>query len=282
MTTRSALLGTASTLACLAAVAGPARGDMVTLTTSVDNTLIEDPAGGYSEGAGYNFYAGRVGSNGGGTLRRGVIKFDCSAIPPGSNIQLVTLKLYCSKAGSTAAYTVTLKRLAASFGEGASFAFGGAGANSEPGDATWLHRFYPNVLWTTPGGDFSSTVSASKSVSTANAWYSWSSTPTLVADVQSWVNAPTANFGWIVQGNETTLQSVKRFDTKEAGVATRPQLVIVYTPPVFGDLTSDSKVNASDLAVLLGQWGGPGSADLNTSGLVDGADLALMLGAWTG
>jgi hypothetical protein len=39
-------------------------------------------------------------------------------------------------------------------------------------------------------------------------------------------------------------------------------------------------VNAADLAILLGQWGGPGSADLNGDGTVSAADLAILLGSW--
>jgi hypothetical protein len=41
-------------------------------------------------------------------------------------------------------------------------------------------------------------------------------------------------------------------------------------------------VSGADLAVLLGQWGGPGSADFDDNGVVDGADLAVLLGAWNG
>lgn len=47
-----------------------------------------------------------------------------------------------------------------------------------------------------------------------------------------------------------------------------------------GDLNGDGTVNAADLAILLGQWGGPGSADLNGDGTVSAADLAILLGAW--
>jgi hypothetical protein len=50
---------------------------------------------------------------------------------------------------------------------------------------------------------------------------------------------------------------------------------------VPGDLDGNGVVDAADLAVLLGQWGGPGSADLDGSGTVDAADLAVLLGAWT-
>ncbi len=47
-----------------------------------------------------------------------------------------------------------------------------------------------------------------------------------------------------------------------------------------GDLNDDGVVDAADLAGLLGQWGGPGSADFDASGTVDAADLAQLLGAW--
>jgi hypothetical protein len=56
----------------------------------------------------------------------------------------------------------------------------------------------------------------------------------------------------------------------------------VYTPGNRYDLTGDNKVNAADLAILLGAWGGTGAADVSGDGIVNGADLALLLGAWTG
>jgi len=40
-------------------------------------------------------------------------------------------------------------------------------------------------------------------------------------------------------------------------------------------------VNGSDLAILLNQWGGAGSADLDGDGLVGGGDLAILLNAWS-
>ncbi|MDZ4753788.1 MAG: hypothetical protein SGJ11_04755 [Phycisphaerae bacterium] len=49
----------------------------------------------------------------------------------------------------------------------------------------------------------------------------------------------------------------------------------------LGDLNCDGSVNAADLAILLGSWGGAATAaDINCSGVVDAADLALLLGAW--
>lgn len=48
------------------------------------------------------------------------------------------------------------------------------------------------------------------------------------------------------------------------------------------DLDGNGTVDAADLAILLGQWGGAGVADLDVSGTVDGADLAVLLGGWGG
>jgi hypothetical protein len=271
-------------LAALAvALARIAQADSITLTTSQDNTLIEAPNGAFSHGASYNFYSGRVGTNGEGTKRRGAIQFDLSVIPAGSTVTSVSLQLYCSGAGLSNAFPISLKRMTTSWGEGDSFAFGGGGAISEPGDATWLHRFYPNIFWTTPGGDFVSTISATRNVG-GTGWYTWTSTANLVADVQGWINNPSSNNGWVVQGNETTLKSVKKFDTHEIpGGATAPKLTVVYSPPapILGDLNGDGEVDAADLAILLGAWGGSGSADLNASGSVDAEDLAILLGAWS-
>jgi Glucose / Sorbosone dehydrogenase len=47
------------------------------------------------------------------------------------------------------------------------------------------------------------------------------------------------------------------------------------------DLDANGTVNSTDLAILLGAWGGSGIADLNGSGMVDSTDLAILLGAWS-
>ncbi len=74
------------------------------------------------------------------------------------------------------------------------------------------------------GGDFSATVSASQSVGPLG-YYTWNSVQ-MVADVQSWVNNPSSNFGWLVLGDESDLGSAKRFDTRES--ASPPVLTIEY------------------------------------------------------
>lgn len=46
------------------------------------------------------------------------------------------------------------------------------------------------------------------------------------------------------------------------------------------DLDDDGVVSASDLAILLANWGNGSSGDVDGSGLVDAADLTLMLAMW--
>jgi hypothetical protein len=50
-------------------------------------------------------------------------------------------------------------------------------------------------------------------------------------------------------------------------------------PPCPADLDGDGQVGASDLAALLGSWGGGGPADFDGGG-VGASDLAALLGSW--
>ena len=48
---------------------------------------------------------------------------------------------------------------------------------------------------------------------------------------------------------------------------------------ILGDLNGDGVVDARDLSILLGDWGGS-TYDLNGDGIVSANDLAILLGAW--
>ena len=53
------------------------------------------------------------------------------------------------------------------------------------------------------------------------------------------------------------------------------------SPPCAGDLNGSGTVDAADLAMLLGGWGGANpTLDLNHDGVVNAADLATVLSAW--
>jgi hypothetical protein len=124
---------------------------------------------------------------------------------------------------------ISLHRLLADWGEGASDAPGGegAGGQTQPGDATWAHRFFDTVDWTTGGGDFEALPSAALSVGGLGS-YAWSS-PALVADVQQWLDDPASNFGWIITGEEGSSGTAKRFDSKDnPDELVRPMLTIQY------------------------------------------------------
>ncbi|MDI9404516.1 MAG: hypothetical protein QM516_11650 [Limnohabitans sp.] len=47
------------------------------------------------------------------------------------------------------------------------------------------------------------------------------------------------------------------------------------------DLNNDGTVDATDLAILLGNWGEPGVSDINGNGFTDGQDLSFLLNAWS-
>jgi hypothetical protein len=54
----------------------------------------------------------------------------------------------------------------------------------------------------------------------------------------------------------------------------------VQVVPCPADVDGNGSVDASDLALLLGQWGTMGSADIDGSGIVDAGDLAQVLSSW--
>jgi len=210
-------------------LAGSAGASVVTITPALDNTLYEDPLGLISNGQGEYMFVGETAQ---ANSRRGVLSFNVAgSIPAGSTINSVSLQMNCSRS-TTSSRTINLHRLNASWGEGNSNAGepGGNGAPPETGDATWLHRFYPDVLWTNPGGDFAGAISSSTSVGGAGL-YTWPTSSTMVADVQAWLNSPAQNFGWLLRGPENGSTSAKRLDTSEnINPALRPQLTIDYTP----------------------------------------------------
>ena len=217
-----------------------AQGAVVSFGAMKDNTLFGSTTGALSNGAGQYMFVGKTAQSASPTnLRRALIQFDVAGnVPAGSIITGVEMTLYFSTGQQT--NIVSMHRLLASWGEGTSDATctggnEGCGANASNGDATWLHRFKsPAQLWTTPGGDFNPTPSASLLVgSQFTNDYHWLSTPALVADVQGWLNDPSSNNGWLLLGEENSQgASAKRFNTREnPDASTRPVLTITYTIP---------------------------------------------------
>jgi hypothetical protein len=211
-------------------VVGSAIAESTTALAAVrNNTLIESTDGKLSNGQGPGIFVGRTGQPA-GSIRRGLIAFDVSPIPAGSKIvsAKLTMNLRLS-AGTGRPSLVTVHRVLAGWGEGASKSEGGRGATAESGDATWLYSLYPDQRWAHPGGDYAADESAAQTVGDVGT-YEWSGAK-LAADIQGWLRSPKSNFGWILLGDESQAATAKVFDSRHSSVegAHAPQLTVTYT-----------------------------------------------------
>ncbi|MBP0016639.1 MAG: DNRLRE domain-containing protein [Cyanobacteria bacterium SBLK] len=190
-----------------------------------DNTLIESVAGNLSNGRGEVFFVGRTNQPE-NSLRRGAIAFDLTEIPVNAEISAVTLTLMVERSPG-GDFPIELHRILKNWGEGESYHRGGRGDRSSEGDVTWIHRFYNREMWSNLGGDFASRVSAVQTVGDIGV-YTWES-PTMLIDVQQWIDSPEENFGWLLLGDETTARSVKGFASRETqNFLAIPQLSVTY------------------------------------------------------
>ncbi|MHC4320131.1 MAG: multicopper oxidase domain-containing protein [Planctomycetota bacterium] len=238
---------TAARIACAASLllfAGLSHADTVVLQPSKDNTLYEpiqkDDLEDRSNGAGKTMFAGRtkdaLNASGQVAVRRAVLAFDIagSGIPAGSTIDSVTLDLRCTKAKLNTSFNFRLHELLSDWGEGTSNTGNsqqGRGDTPTTGDATWQHTFYDTQFWTTSGGDYDGTASATTLVG-GQGDYMWGSTSGMVADVQNWLDNPSQNFGWILVGDESQNETAKQFATREntdSGGTFKPVLTVNYT-----------------------------------------------------
>lgn len=270
-----------------------AAGDTVVLSPIQDTTLLQNGGGFVSNGSGAHFFVGRTDD---GFIRRGMIMFDIAgSVPAGAIIDSVTLRLRMTRTPA-GAETITLHPATADWGQGSSNAGSssdGSGAPSAPGDATWIHTFYASQFWQSAGGDFQPAASAARTVG-GNGFYVWGPTADMTADVQAWLDDPAHNFGWLIQGNEGTRRTTKRFATREHSNATfRPFLTVDFTlpPPPPGDTDADGDVDLIDFAKYLNCVTGPGAdgipascdpVDFDHDADVDNADLRCFLLVFTG
>ncbi|MBY0111504.1 MAG: DNRLRE domain-containing protein [Phycisphaerales bacterium] len=273
-----------SLLACSGALA-----DVVSLTPVADNTLYFNTAGNSSNGKGTAMFAGNNASL---TVspRRALVLFDvASAVPPAATVVGASLTL-TENGVNFDEYVCTIHRVTKSWGEGASVATGGQGGGgpAQSGDATWLFRFFPGSAWTNAGGDFNAGVSASLTVG-GGAAFTWTSAQ-LAADVKDMAANPSANFGWMVRGDESLPKTAKKFSTREDVAENRPTLTIRFFPTCLGDLNADTLVEDTDFVVFAGAYntldcadpsmpaGCP--ADLNFDGFVDDTDFVFFASAY--
>lgn len=272
----------AAAVVALLAAGGVRADDQVTLAAAKDNTLYEDATGAFSNGVGEHFVCGTTLT---GQQRRAVIEFDIeAAIPEGSTITGVTLRLNMSRTVALS-QVCSIFRVTREWGEGISHAPGeeGSGAPAVAPDATWLHAMFDTDFWAAPGGDFVATASAAIPVA-GNGPYTWGSTPEMVADVQSWLDDPSGNHGWIILGNESAPRTSKRWDSRENVVAAnRPALTVQFIAPCPIDYVRDGIIDFLDYLEFLNRYDSQDpSADLNGDGMVDFADYLEFLNLYDG
>jgi FtsP/CotA-like multicopper oxidase with cupredoxin domain len=251
----SALLAVAGIMAAL-----PALATVVNLSPAQDNMIVVE-SGTTSDGAGSWFIAGNNNQGTSGQSRRALVQFDLSGIPTTATITGISLTMTNDR-GKAGSQTISLYRVTASWGEGASNGDvdPGKGTAATTNDATWTHRLYPTTTWTTPGGDFASSASASTAVGNSGA-YAWTSAQ-MIADVQQWVSTPATNFGWILIGNEGAKATARRFHSR-TGV-TPPVLQVTYTTggTITGACctgTNCQELTAADCALAAGTYKGDGT-----------------------
>jgi hypothetical protein len=285
---RSLSVAAAGAAAC--APIPSALADTAALTPVADATLFEPPFKDLqrASGAGPDVY---VGKNNREKIRRALLRFDLSSIPPGSTITSVSLRVHVTRTSSGPA-DVGLYLCTSAWGEGASDSGepGGGGVEPEPGDATWAYTFWPDALWTAAGGDFLPDARAVASVTDAETDTTWESTAPLVADVQAWLDGTTANHGWLLHHvDEDAIGTSKRLASRENETPEfRPTLTVDYTPPgpvCIADFNNDGIVNSTDVSDFINQWfqdlvDGTFLTDWDHNGVVNSTDVSNFINDW--
>jgi hypothetical protein len=203
----------------------------IVITPSKDATLYETGDGSLANSLGIHLFSGTTN---GSQVRRALLAFDvASKIPPGSTITRASLTMHMTRtiAGTE---SMQLRRVLANWSEGTSNAGGardGIGAQSKTSDPTWIHASFPARSWSKAGGDFDPAADSTTDVSDFGN-YTWGTSASMVARVQSWVDQPATNFGWMLIGPESTARTAKMFDSRQIAVETnRPSLTVEFTRP---------------------------------------------------
>ncbi len=259
-----------------------AFGGTVELLPSKDNTLYQTVNGSLSNGAGVSIFSGRTAM---GPDRRAVLAFDLDGVVPAGHIVTgATLRLYMAQT-IVGATPISAHALLADWGEGTSNAMdgnGGGGTASQPGDATWIHTFFPDAFWENEGGDFVPDASATTTVGGLG-FYDWTS-DALLADVNAWLADPGSNFGWIMINNAGGVPTAKRFSSREEDEFFAPKLILdIEIDPCPTDLDGSGSTDSTDLNIVLSSFGCVGggcTGDIDGDGDTDSADLNALLAAF--
>ena len=166
---------------------------------------------------------------------RALVRFTLPALPAGAIITGATLTLTKTGGKTSPVTPMAVHRVTASWTEGT--------LSGNTGEASWTNRM-TGVPWTTPGGTFATSGSATANVST-NTTYNWNVT-TIVKD---WLDQGLVNNGFMVKAvTESGGDNAMEFSSSEA-LSGKPQLSITYTTITGCGLTCVPIANRPPLAV---------------------------------
>jgi hypothetical protein len=223
----------------LALLATPASAAVVTIIADIDTAI-------FAQSPDNNFGVSDLiaGTNAGGFANaRSLLKFNVSAsIPAGSTINSVTFRVgVIRQSNLPVSSSYQLHRLLKNWNEGVGGFDVNLGSPALPGETTWNSEFHGATLWAVPGGlaatDYVSAASGVGPVINAKQIYEIASTANLVADVQTWINTPATNNGWIfIASSEGVAGTARRFSSTEVpgfepAFALTPRIVVDYTAP---------------------------------------------------
>lgn len=232
---------------CLALSAIPVHADRAEIIPSADTTLIEAaPASNLGGACIVNSGTTKID-----TRNRGLFLFDLTGlIPSGAVVNSVEIILAVTGEPATGfiGANYTLHRMLTPWGEGNkgdpdcppdNGNAPGLGAVATDGEANWTHRFAGSPAggaqtWSAPGGaagiDYVAGASGDQLISgTGESPYYFFNTPELASDVQSWLNNPQSNFGWmLICDIEGDVGTARRFASREDPF-NPPMLVVDYT-----------------------------------------------------
>jgi len=166
-------------------------------------------------------------------IRRFLVKFDLSSIPPGSTINTASIQLFITSHqggfGWDVGRTYTANRVTTSWVEGTL-----NGVPPPPPGANW-NTVDGTTNWGTAGGDFTSAGAASQTVHPYLPWPDsmiWDVT----AIVKAWIEGGQPNYGFLIKDNaEDGAGTGTNFASREwTDPSLRPILTVDYTaaPPV--------------------------------------------------
>ncbi len=172
---------------------------------------------------------------------RTLIAFDVSALPADAKIFSATLSFTFGQSGGNGK-EISVHKITENWFEGSTreiYCNYTSSCNQagepiiESEDVTWGYRHYPSDQWTTFGGSFVNTASASVPYGGLGTL----SSQGMIDDVKSWSTSPATNFGWLLKTNEAGADRLgyeltnylsREATTSGADATTQPKLVIVY------------------------------------------------------